>query len=159
MSDEDYTGARRGRARPQARRTRRKERRGSRARRGQLRQSRAVRGFVLEFCGLGDALELAAGATGTYTVRAQRENVPVALFLDETQPDCTIETWSIAGSNVFRGSGGVPVAAFHPRNTQRAAYAWPKWGGGTDMVITIKNNHAATERVVSGGMLVLTKRR
>lgn len=145
-----------GRVRPG--RARRRARRGSRARRRELRAARHASGYELVFVGLGTATSLAAAASVTYTVRAQKDQIPVAFFADQTADDCTIEAWTISGQNVLRGAGGASIRSFHPKNTQRPAFAWPKWSGGSDMVVTIKNNHGATARVVSGGVLVLRKK-
>lgn len=145
-----------GRVRPG--RARRKARRGTRARRRELRAQRSAAGMELVMVGLGTATSLAAGASVTYTVRAQKDQIPCALFADQTADDCTIEAWTVSGQNVLRGAGGASLRSFHPKNTQRPAFAWPRWAGGSDMVITIKNNHAATARVVSGGVLVLRRK-
>lgn len=116
-------------------------------------------GYELELVGLGAAVQPAAAASSTWTVRAQRDQIPVAVYADcQYAEDITIEAFQISGKNVLRGSGAVALKSFHPKNTQRPGYAFPPWNGGTDLVLTVKNNHAATARTISGGVLVLRKK-
>lgn len=150
-------GARRGQKRRKARQTHRKSRR---AHRKAARASGAMNGYRLEFLGLGTVMTptVSGGTAASITIRAQHDNIPVALYLASTVEgaDCTISAWQIAGDNVLRNGLDVAVSSFHPKNAQRPGYAWPQWRAGTDMTMSTKN-YAAASHVMSGGMLVLRK--
>lgn len=130
-----------------------------RSRRASRRANAAVSGYELVAVGFGAAHQLAAGASGTWTVRAQKDQIPVDVYIGCTVPsDGTITDWSIAGKRVMRSSGAVAVGSYQPKNTTRPGSQWPAWKGGTDLVITVKNNHGASERVFTGVAFVLRKK-
>lgn len=121
--------------------------------------ARATHGMELVLVGCGATQSPAAGASQTFTVRAQKDQHLVGFFLGSTNPeDLTVTAFSIAGKNVLRGSGAAAVGSFQAINTVRPGYCYPHWNGGSDLVVTVKNNHATLARPINGAAVVLREK-